>query len=60
LLETERLSFLDRRELSDLLARVKHATDEVKAANMLFASAQGKVSIEMATLRPWHQLVMEC
>ncbi len=60
LLETERLSFLDKQKQSDLLARVKLATDEVKAAKMLFAVSQGKVGIDMKTLMPWHNLVTEC
>ena len=59
-LESEQLSFLDKQEQSDLLKRVKLAADEVKAAKMLFAVAEGKVGIEMATLMPWHQLVTEC
>lgn len=59
-LETEQLSFLDPQEQSNLLNRVKVATDEIVAAKMLFAATEGKVGIEMTTLMPWHQLVMEC
>ncbi|MGF1675796.1 MAG: DUF2605 domain-containing protein [Rivularia sp. (in: cyanobacteria)] len=59
-LETEHLSFLDPQEQSNLLKRVKFAADEVQAAKMLFAATEGKVGIEMATLKPWHQLVTEC
>ncbi len=59
-LETEQLSFLDEREQSALLARVKLAANEVKAAKMLFTVAEGEVGIDMATLMPWHQLVTEC
>lgn len=63
LLETERLSFLDKQDQSDLLMRVKLEPDEVKAANMLFRVAEGKVGINMATLRSWHKLItvgLEC
>ena len=59
-LETEQLSFLNNHEQSDLLARVKLAQDEVKAAKMLFTVAGGKVGIDMTTLMPWHQIVTEC
>ncbi len=60
LLETERLSFLNQEEQSNLLLRVKQAQEEVQAAKMLFNGTDGKVGVEMATLMPWHNLVTEC
>jgi hypothetical protein len=60
LLETETLSFLSTQEQSDLLTRVKHAQQEVSTAQMLFRATDGQVGIEIATLKPWHQLVTEC
>ncbi|NJO28276.1 MAG: DUF2605 domain-containing protein [Richelia sp. SL_2_1] len=59
-LETEHLSFIDPQEQSNLLKRVRLAADEVQAAKMLFAATEGQVGIDMATLKPWHQLVTEC
>lgn len=59
-LETEDVSFLSFEEQSDLLARVKHAQQEVNTAQMLFKAIGGKVGIDMATLIPWHKLLAEC
>ena len=59
-LETERISFLTTEQQSNLLARVKHAQQEVQTAQMLFQATEGQVGIESATLMPWHHLVTEC
>ena len=59
-LETERISFLTTEQQSNLLARVKHAQQEVQTAQMLFQATDGQVGIESATLMPWHHLVTEC
>ena len=60
LLETERLSFLNQEEQSNLLLRVKQAQEELQAAKMMFHATDGKVGVEMTTLMPWHNLVTEC
>jgi hypothetical protein len=60
LFETERISFLTLEEQSHLLERVKHAKQEVSAAQMLFNATDGKVGIELASMKPWHQLIAEC
>lgn len=60
LLERERFSFMSQPEQSDLLARVKHAQQEVNTAKMMFTVTGSQVGIDMATLMPWHQLVTEC
>ncbi len=59
-LETEKISFLDTQEQSELLVRVKQAQQEVSTAQLMFQATGGQVGIEMATLVPWHQLVTEC
>jgi hypothetical protein len=59
LLETEQLSFLDAQEQLALLERVKEAQEQVKAAKMLFHVTQGQAGIDMAAIKPWHQLLSE-
>ncbi len=60
LLETEKLKFMSDEEQSNLLMRVNQAQAELNTAKMLFTATDGKVGIEMATLKPWHLLVAEC
>lgn len=60
LLETEEIPFLSDEDQSDLLARVKHAQQEVGAAKALFQATGGQVGIETAALMPWHRLLAEC
>ncbi len=59
-LENEKLSCLSSKQQAELLERVKQAQQEVSTARMLFEATGGQVGIDMATLRPWHQLVTEC
>lgn len=60
LLETEKIGFLSGEQQSDLLARVKQAQQEVRAAEALFQATGGQVGIETAALMPWHRLLAEC
>ncbi|OUL25970.1 hypothetical protein BV372_27475 [Nostoc sp. T09] len=59
-LETEQLSFMSEQEQNDLLLQIKQAQDELNTAKMMFSATDGQVGIDMATLMPWHQLVMKC
>jgi hypothetical protein len=59
-LETERISFLDTQQQSELLARVKQSQQEVNTAHLMFQATGGQVGIDMATLVPWHHLLTEC
>jgi hypothetical protein len=60
LLETEEIGFLSGEQQSDLLARVKQAQQEVRAAEALFQATGGQVGIETTMLMPWHRLLAEC
>jgi hypothetical protein len=60
LLEAEQIGFLTTAAQSDLLARVKNAQQEVRAAQMLFNATDGQVGIEPSTMLTWHKLVGEC
>jgi hypothetical protein len=60
LLEAEHITFLSVYEQSELLARVKNAQQEVRAAQMLFQATDGQVGIEPSTMLTWHKLVGEC
>ncbi len=60
LLETESMGFLTVSDQNDLLARVKNAQQEVRAAQMLFNATDGQVGIEPSTMLTWHKLVGEC
>ncbi len=60
LLEAQEISLLTREEQADLLARLSHAQQEVKVAQMLLQATDGQAGIETATLVPWHRLVAEC
>ncbi len=60
LLETESMGFLTVSNQNNLLARVKNAQQEVRAAQMLFNATDGQVGIEPSTMLTWHKLVGEC
>ena len=60
LLEQERLSFLEVRDQSDLLARVRKTQQQVTVAQSLLDATEGEAGVEMTVLMPWHQLVLEC
>ena len=60
LLETENIPFLSDQQQSDVLARIKHAQQEVNTAKTLFHATGGQVGVEMKVLMPWHQLLTEC
>ncbi|OCQ89569.1 hypothetical protein BCD67_13285 [Oscillatoriales cyanobacterium USR001] len=60
LLETEEIPFLNAKQQSDLLTRVKQAQQEVGATQALFQVMGGQVGMEMAVLMPWQILLTEC
>lgn len=60
LLELQKLSFLSDAEQSGLLSRVKDALKEVEVATVLFKATGKQVGIDLATIKPWHSLLMEC
>jgi len=60
LLRNERINFLQESEQNRLLERVENAIKEVGAAIALFRVTGHQVGVDMATLRPWHELLMEC
>jgi predicted flavoprotein YhiN len=60
LLESETMPFLSSDEQADLLARIKKAQAEVKAATTLFHATGGRAGVETKVLIPWHRLVAEC
>lgn len=60
LLENEEISFLGKQGQADLLARVQHAQQEVRTAQMLLKATDGQVGVEMEVLMPWHKLLTEC
>jgi Protein of unknown function (DUF2605) len=60
LLETESMAFLTVSDQNHLLAKVKNAQQEVRAAQMLFNATDGQVGIEPSTMLTWHKLVGEC
>jgi hypothetical protein len=60
LLETEIITFMEVDQQAALLARVKHAQQEVNTAFMLLHATNGQVGVETEVLLPWHQLVTEC
>jgi hypothetical protein len=43
-----------------LLERVEHAIKEVSVAIALFRVTGHQVGVDMATMKPWHALLMEC
>ena len=60
LLSSQRLDFLDKADQEKLLQRVEHALKEVSVAMSLFRVTEHQVGVDMATMRPWHELLMEC
>ncbi len=60
LLETQRLSFMEPQQQTDLLERVKKAQQEVSSAQMLFQATDGAAGVEMDVVMPWHYLLTEC
>ncbi|WP_019500060.1 DUF2605 domain-containing protein [Pseudanabaena sp. PCC 6802] len=60
LLELQKLSFLSDAEQSSLLSRVKDALKEVETATVLFNATGKQVGIDIAAMKPWHGLLMEC
>jgi hypothetical protein len=60
LFENERMEFISNQEQSDLLFRIKQVQAELNPTKLLFRATDGQVGVDMAVLRPWHQLVSEC
>lgn len=60
LLSTESLDFLDDADQKKLLDRLEHALKEVNVAIALFRVTGHQVGVDMATMRPWHELLVEC
>jgi hypothetical protein len=60
LLTRERINFLEESDQTRLLERVENASKEVVAAIALFRVTGHQVGVDMSTLRPWHELLMEC
>ncbi len=60
LLSNERLNFLDEADQQKLLERVENALKEVHVAIALFRVTGHQVGIDMSTMKPWHELLIEC
>jgi len=60
LLSGERLTFLTEAQQQQLLQRVQNAIKEVGVAKSLFKITGHQVGVDMATMRPWHELLVEC
>ncbi|MDX2256887.1 MAG: DUF2605 domain-containing protein [Pseudanabaenaceae cyanobacterium bins.39] len=60
LLSNERISFLSESDQQTLLVRVENAIKEVGVATSLFKATGHQVGVDMATMRPWHELLLEC
>jgi hypothetical protein len=60
LLERENLEFMPEGEQSSLLQKVRDAQQELSTATALFNVTGQQVGIEVATMMPWHSLLMEC
>jgi hypothetical protein len=60
LLSSKRLDFLPETDQQALLERVEHAIKEVGVAIALFRVTGHQVGVDMATMKPWHALLMEC
>jgi hypothetical protein len=60
LLSNERLTFLTEPEQQSLLERVENAIKEVSAAISLFKATGHQIGVDMAAMKPWHKLLMEC
>lgn len=60
LLSQKRLDFISEESQKDLLARVENALKEVGVAKSLFKITGHQVGVDIATMRPWHELLIEC
>jgi hypothetical protein len=60
LLEGQNLEFMPEGDQLSLLQKVKEAQQEVNAVTTLFNVTGQQVGIEVATMMPWHKLLMEC
>ncbi len=60
LLANERITFLTEAEQQNLLAQVENALKEVSAATSLFRATGHQIGVDMAAMKPWHKLLMEC
>jgi hypothetical protein len=60
LLSGERLTFLTEAQQQQLLDRLRNAIKEVAVATSLFKITGHQVGVDMATMRPWHELLVEC
>ena len=60
LLEREEISFLGVEAQADLLARIRQAQEEVKAAYLLFKATNGQAGVQMEVVMSWHILLTEC
>lgn len=60
LLSSQQLDFLTETDQAKLLERLNHALKEVSVAIALFRVTGHQVGIDMATMRPWHELLVEC
>jgi hypothetical protein len=60
LIEEEAVSFLDVDEVADLLARLDHAQNELRATQSLAGAVGYQVGVDVSMLLVWHQLASEC
>jgi Protein of unknown function (DUF2605) len=60
LLKSQRLDFISESEQSNLVIRVENALKELGVATMLYEATGKQVGIEVATMMPWHNLLLEC
>jgi hypothetical protein len=60
LLSSERINFLSELEQQNLLERVENAIKEVNASIALFRATGHQIGVDMAAMKPWHILLMEC
>lgn len=60
LFSSKRLDFLEEADQQKLLERVEIALKEVSVATSLFRITGHQVGVDMATMRPWHELLVEC
>ncbi|PSN14129.1 DUF2605 domain-containing protein [filamentous cyanobacterium CCP5] len=60
LFESETVAEIEADQPSDLVAQVKTALTEVRAAQALFQATDGQVGVEAAKVMGWHRLVHAC
>jgi Protein of unknown function (DUF2605) len=60
LFKSKKLDFITDSEQSNLLHRVENALKELEVASMLYEATGKQVGIEVATIMPWHNLLLEC